>query len=103
MPTLFVLTFAIFAIKIMNSFPAVKLASAKKRELPLLPPEIIDEILLCVGDVKLVNSLGRFSIMKHFLPKTYEEAMGKGILKAWNFLLNPAMMCWKSYDLAQLI
>jgi hypothetical protein len=34
--------------------------AAKEGKLPGLPPEIIDEILLCIGDVKLVNALGGF-------------------------------------------
>ena len=57
--------------------------NAKLKELPILPPEIIDMILLWKGDVKLVNGLGRFSLMKKFLPATFWDVIEVSFRKIW--------------------
>jgi hypothetical protein len=51
--------------------------SAIEPELPILPPEIIDEILIYIGRVGLVYSLDRLPIMKHFLPEKFEVIVGQ--------------------------
>jgi hypothetical protein len=62
------------APKIVDKFDKDTEAAAKK--LPLLPQEVIDDILLRSGDVDLAYSLGSMSIMKQMTPSKYTEAMG---------------------------
>jgi hypothetical protein len=45
--------------------------ATEEGKLPDLPPEIIDDILIWTDDVQLVNGLGRFSIMKKFMPVSF--------------------------------
>jgi hypothetical protein len=44
-------------------------------KVPILPPEIIDEILIYIGRADLAYSLDILSIMKHFLPEEFEEGI----------------------------
>jgi hypothetical protein len=46
-----------------------------------LPPEIIDEILLWVGDIRLIYGLGKFSLMSRFMPQKFRKAMGRLYIK----------------------
>jgi hypothetical protein len=69
------------------------------KPLPLLPPEIIDIILLYIGRVGLVYALDRLAIMKHFLPNDFEGAKGYGFYEALKFfegeiLVAPNLIDW---------
>jgi hypothetical protein len=52
-----------------------------KKNVANLPPEIIDMILLQAGDENAVYGLGRFWLMKRFMPATLKDVMGLQIEK----------------------
>ena len=55
--------------------------TTKKDDLPILPPEIIEDILLLNGDVKPINAFGMFWLMKRFLPKKLVDVVGKDYIR----------------------
>ena len=76
----------------MITCSTAKRNAAKKNDSPVLPPEIVDEILLWTGDAKLVYALGKFWLMKKLKPATFWDIVQVPFRMMWPELMNDGEM-----------